>query len=450
METETLKVSKSDVELEDGEISDNDDEIYNKLERPADLLQQQTSTSLLFSSTSNQQQRMEDEEDIDDEDDNNSDSDTEDSDCFNSKLNRKKQKKSLPRPKLIPRLNKQKSGAEVTGSESEEQKRSKLDKYKFWSATLQEDCLMENMRNCDVTQNYVRNRAVESYDYSIKYRINGESSANQLKRRQSNSSDSDSYCKRFRASNNTARNIHNRERKNKSVKLRLGSRSDDSNSNDSCQLTPRYILDLNVPLDSENDDIATEIANKLCEEKNDLLLRVVKVLGKELPIKLFKETQKIESDGGMLIMNGMRRRTPGGVFLFLLKHNEEVSPEDKKLIFLDERKSVNSDKKRSKARQREEKVEELKKTLNKQVEEVIQTRKELLMSHLKPETNNTLSNPPPSPVTDVNRESSPDFEAQNLVQHINLTSPEKPIEKGSDLVTYDDDFLDLNCDGMEF
>lgn len=31
-------------------------------------------------------------------------------------------------------------------------------------------------------------------------------------------------------------------------------------------------------------------------------VRVVNVLGKEIPTKLFKETQKIEADGGMLIM----------------------------------------------------------------------------------------------------------------------------------------------------
>jgi phosphorylated adapter RNA export protein len=31
-------------------------------------------------------------------------------------------------------------------------------------------------------------------------------------------------------------------------------------------------------------------------------VRIVNILGKDIPIKLFKETQRIESDGGMLIM----------------------------------------------------------------------------------------------------------------------------------------------------
>lgn len=45
----------------------------------------------------------------------------------------------------------------------------------IWSAQLQEECLMENFRDCDVT-NRKRERDVEYYDYTMKYRINGESS----------------------------------------------------------------------------------------------------------------------------------------------------------------------------------------------------------------------------------------------------------------------------------
>lgn len=85
----------------------------------------------------------------------------------------------------------------------------------------------------------------------------------------------------------------------------------------------RHILDLNVLADCPNETFAAELANKLCEEKDELMckfvtaikcvrmihisisqfaVRVVNVLGKEIPTKLFKETQKIEADGGMLIM----------------------------------------------------------------------------------------------------------------------------------------------------
>lgn len=48
------------------------------------------------------------------------------------------------------------------------------------------------------------------------------------------------------------------------------------------------------------------------------MLRAVEILGKEMPMEIFKETQRIERDGGMMVMNGIRRRTPGGVFYFYL------------------------------------------------------------------------------------------------------------------------------------
>lgn len=60
----------------------------------------------------------------------------------------------------------------------------------------------------------------------------------------------------------------------------------------------------------------------------------------------------------------MRRRTPGGVFLFLLKNNNEISQSDKKTIFFDERKIIAKERKKIKSKNRDKKVEELKKSLN--------------------------------------------------------------------------------------
>lgn len=58
------------------------------------------------------------------------------------------------------------------------------------------------------------------------------------------------------------------------------------------------------------------------------------------------------------------------------------------------------------------------------IDKDIPSRKDLSRSHLKPETPYSLSNPPPSPVTDCNRENSSDFDTNNI-QHVNITSPEK-------------------------
>lgn len=251
--------------------------------------------------------------------------------------------------------------------------RVRPEKYNVWTATLQED-LMENMRGCEVN-NHKRDREVESYDYRIKYRINGESVSSALtgiKRRQSYSDDSDTSnmqsqqkqqdIKRFRGKNHSTN-------KKLSAKLRLGPRvsgtGDDScNSSDGMTTIARHVLDLTVSTESTNEEIAQDIAMKLCEEKDDLLLHAINTVGREIPMKLFAETQKIELDGGMMTMDGYRRRTPGGVFLFLLKHCAEITKEQKKIIFFEDKKKFEKKKKNSHESKRDQKVEQLKKSLN--------------------------------------------------------------------------------------
>jgi hypothetical protein len=44
-----------------------------------------------------------------------------------------------------------------------------------------------------------------------------------------------------------------------------------------------------------------------------------------------QQTLAIEAEGGMLVTSGKRRRTPGGVFFYLVCKN--VSPEERKAIF---------------------------------------------------------------------------------------------------------------------
>lgn len=146
-----------------------------------------------------------------------------------------------------------------------------------------------------------------------------------------------------------------------------------------------------------------------------------------MPIKLFKETQKIESDGGMLIVNGMRRRTPGGVFLFLLKNCDDITKKQKKEIFMEDVRKCIKGRKVSQSVKRDQKVEELKKTLHIENElPVLSSRGDILVAaHLRPDTHANLSNPPPSPVTDCNRENSSDFDTHDIQHVVNDTSPEK-------------------------
>lgn len=102
----------------------------------------------------------------------------------------------------------------------------------------------------------------------------------------------------------------------------------------------KILPDIEVPLDCSDEDFGRDMAQKLEEEKSDLIVNVVHVIGKEASLNLYKTTQKIELEGGMLTMNKNRRRTPGGIFLFLLKTSDKIDEDKKSEIF-------DSDKKRA-------------------------------------------------------------------------------------------------------
>ena len=96
---------------------------------------------------------------------------------------------------------------------------------------------------------------------------------------------------------------------------------------------PKILPDLLETLESNEEDFGRDLAQKLEEKKADLILKVVSVIGKEASLNLFKITQKIESNGGMLTMDKTRRRTPGGIFLFLLKSSDKIDGHLKKEVF---------------------------------------------------------------------------------------------------------------------
>merc|ERR1712060_730899 len=76
-----------------------------------------------------------------------------------------------------------------------------------------------------------------------------------------------------------------------------------------------------------------ELAKRLNEPKYQLMVGVIDLVGGHVVLELFQKTQKIESEGGMMIKNGARRRTPGGVFLHLLReinNDPRVDPKEVK------------------------------------------------------------------------------------------------------------------------
>jgi hypothetical protein len=64
---------------------------------------------------------------------------------------------------------------------------------------------------------------------------------------------------------------------------------------------------------------ADRLAAILQEPEKSLLARVLKTLGQERCAAILADTLTIESNGGMLTRAGDRRRSPGGVFLQLVK-----------------------------------------------------------------------------------------------------------------------------------
>ena len=71
---------------------------------------------------------------------------------------------------------------------------------------------------------------------------------------------------------------------------------------------------------------------EVLQEPNVLLLKqVLHVLGEERCIDLLTETLTLEANGGMLTRAGDRRRTPGGVFLHLVR--DRTTPKDRWRLF---------------------------------------------------------------------------------------------------------------------
>jgi hypothetical protein len=79
---------------------------------------------------------------------------------------------------------------------------------------------------------------------------------------------------------------------------------------------------------------AVPLARQLGETKFPVLRqldRCLLVLGEATIDELLAETEQIEQDGGMLTQDGKRRRTKGGVFLYLAR--QRCTPEQRAIVF---------------------------------------------------------------------------------------------------------------------
>lgn len=91
------------------------------------------------------------------------------------------------------------------------------------------------------------------------------------------------------------------------------------------------------------EDTVSSIAKALGESDEVPLTQidgVVRALGEETSLKLLEETKGIEAKGGMMLPDGSRKRSPGGVFFFLAR--QQLSVDDKHRIFRGAPKSTRS------------------------------------------------------------------------------------------------------------
>uniref|UniRef100_A0A0R3S2D0 Phosphorylated adapter RNA export protein n=1 Tax=Elaeophora elaphi TaxID=1147741 RepID=A0A0R3S2D0_9BILA len=111
-----------------------------------------------------------------------------------------------------------------------------------------------------------------------------------------------------------ARNINN------SLKRRRNGRNPGSFASDNYSL--EALLATEFPENISIGELAERIVTALGERNGHVILEV----GEEKALELFEATRGIEASGGMMIADGTRRRTPGGVFMTLFKTDPDILP----------------------------------------------------------------------------------------------------------------------------
>lgn len=186
-------------------------------------------------------------------------------------------------------------------------------KHNVWSTVVFEDHIERELKDVNVhhSKSYLdRSRDVESYDYSLCLadRLNQEDLDEEVEKKirkkladLDKKDGSESFIKEeetlpedFEQSlkqtqhllNSRKRKMDQRETEPKPPKSNVKSRL-------------RRVEDLSVTENSTVLEVAQDITTKLHEEKMDLILRVVEILGKQIAIQLFHETQEAENDGGI-------------------------------------------------------------------------------------------------------------------------------------------------------
>ncbi|NP_001089584.1 uncharacterized protein LOC734641 [Xenopus laevis] len=312
MALDTAREMMEDEELEDGELSGSDTDMRSS--GAGDRGQQKTDsigTSFSYRSNSSHSNNVPYRimKGLDSSEDSASDSDDEDG----SSWKRKRQKSTHPAPKMarpLPILQGQQRPISTGGT-----KRNNV-----WGAVLQEqtqEAVATELGIMDMEGQLDMSRQSETYNYVLARKLMEKSTKEEELKLDK---ELDEYMQEDKESAPKEENGHLKRKR--PIKERLGERLE-------MEYKGRYEI---TEADSE-DKVSDEIAYRLREPKKDLIERVVKILGTKKAIELLMETAEVEQSGGLFIMNGSRRRTPGGVYLNLLKNTPSITSDQVKEIF---------------------------------------------------------------------------------------------------------------------
>jgi len=360
--------------MEDGECSDNSNDEgplfqYNPLQRPVDANQAKFKTSAKASYD-------EDDEYDSDNAPPNLDEDSEsDSDSELSKPKAKQSRNGLwaRRDALVVEDGGGDTFKKMAQAFQQQRDAQGLNKKKkknnIWGSYIQEESL-----NAEITgslgvgkslKDLDSDRGAETYDYTLiaKEREEEERRKKLVEKQKKGSKlddDMDSYWNRKddtvddsdednrdggkeEAMDDTSKDDDNAKRGTKrSVKDRLGDKKMrlDRFKNEVLPPPgqPRQIPDIaeDSLVEGTDEEFGAELAARLQEEKVEMIIDLVKILGRRRVWEFFKETQAVEAKGGMMINNGARRRTAGGVLMHLLRTTEDHETAEKAKTFFRE------------------------------------------------------------------------------------------------------------------
>ncbi|XP_071997647.1 phosphorylated adapter RNA export protein [Engystomops pustulosus] len=325
MALESSRGMMEDEELEDGELSGSDNDM--KVSRPADKAPVQNlnvgSDKSYRGSASLPSVPYRNIKNVDSSDDSASDSEEDDG----SPWKRKRQKTSNP-PRPVSR---------PTQFMIPDQ--NKKPKNNIWGAVLQEqtqEAVAKELGIMDMDGLIDMSRQSETYNYVLAKKLMTKSNDEE---KQSLDKELEEYMNEDREHVSKEENGHLKRKR--PAKERIGEKLE-------MNYKGRYEITDGDP----DDKVADEIAYRLQEPKKDLIERVVKTIGTKKAIELLMETAEVEQNGGLFVMNGTRRRTPGGVYLNLLKNTPSITSAQIKEIFYEENQKEYESKKAAKKRRR--------------------------------------------------------------------------------------------------